>query len=1158
MAGETTFFDGFGEQKVLAERARKDINGNSLELTIAENLVTAIGGVSVAGSGSETNIIETVEVEGTPLTVTNKTVNVTKADLSLNNVTNDSQVKRTEMGAANGVATLDAYGHIPSIQIPGSYDDVRNGYYYTGEFYYDAEHTQIMEHVDDILYVDVTTNIPYRWTGTTYTRTGSDLSLGTTEFTAYRGDHGLAAYEHSLVASGNPHNVTKSDVGLGNVDNTSDSTKKSNFTGSIADSDTGFVTGGDVYTALSGKVDAVSGKGLSTNDYTTLEQTKLSGIESGAQVNTIESISYGGTALTPDNQKNVDVPAVVVANGGNINVTSTTADNTTTYAVSVDSTDFEVDQDTLKVTYPEGKIQLAVRNPLPTTEIDDSVLVGSYDTTGQEQGGIDTYNWRALTKTTVTDSPSNTELYSALNSVKFLAERTYKDINGNSLELTISDNKVAAIGSLPLAGEISAIKMQGDQSPLIPSAGLVTIPVDSSILNGSTNPISSTAVHSAIDTTVAALPSSKDIDNMSMDASYDSTNKRLILENIVFDSIYPVVGKYGLATFPEDTAVDATAFDGDREWLLDWRPYLVDMSPVQGEIRKTPVAELQKNNWLRKIDGSFAPAVGITETQKTALDGKAASLYWKSDLTGDTVATTVPAAFDNDGNFVPEILWEYLKAHLSDVNTLAGTSYNFPIEVKVYSEGTAYSYGDYTTNHIPAPWETTETKYSVFIGRETDVYLVDGSEKYGEYMRGLTAKPVSVGSSQFDPEFFKLSRTGISPGPSTTVGGKIRNFFYNYPGTDSNTAGYPSANAACFKNNGTYPRTDGVSQYTVVQMARACNPGGSNGVAYPVAEGGFHALNAFLCSLEAAYGNRNLWDTSKFSAGISSNDTSNNGIWNGSSFTAWSNGTYGTVNANNQYAKFQCMEPQIATSLAAEMGIAENAEFKWNGGVWHFEIPSMTGIKTLADGSMNCRIYKKITEGLSSAVPAGGYYMLRCALAEGVNPTGDIYVFMGGGCELVYETTDTGAQNYQYSFYLEPDQTKWIFGSYVTTPHVTGTYYDNEKHTDNSKFHAENLYTAIITDSTVGGLGQGYSLSRTGYTPLRKIAGGAYNTGECAYNHRQIDDDGKGSVGIRTRRRVMFRGNANNVNCSPRYLNANSRPSTTNVAIGCAAQVLLA
>lgn len=42
--------------------------------------------------------------------------------------------------------------------------------------------------------------------------------------------------------------LSKSDVGLGNVDNTSDATKKSDFTGSIAENDTGFVTGGDIYT----------------------------------------------------------------------------------------------------------------------------------------------------------------------------------------------------------------------------------------------------------------------------------------------------------------------------------------------------------------------------------------------------------------------------------------------------------------------------------------------------------------------------------------------------------------------------------------------------------------------------------------------------------------------------------------------------------------------------------------------------------------------------------------------------------------------------------------------------------------------------------------------------------------------------------------------
>ena len=46
--------------------------------------------------------------------------NVTKAQVGLGNVTNDAQVKRTEMGANNGVATLDAGGKVPYAQLPAS------------------------------------------------------------------------------------------------------------------------------------------------------------------------------------------------------------------------------------------------------------------------------------------------------------------------------------------------------------------------------------------------------------------------------------------------------------------------------------------------------------------------------------------------------------------------------------------------------------------------------------------------------------------------------------------------------------------------------------------------------------------------------------------------------------------------------------------------------------------------------------------------------------------------------------------------------------------------------------------------------------------------------------------------------------------------------
>lgn len=58
---------------------------------------------------------------------------------------------------------------------------------------------------------------------------------------------------------------------------------------------------------LGKKVNAVSGKVLSTNDYTTVEKNKLAGIASGAQVNTITTVKVNGTALTPDASKAIDV-----------------------------------------------------------------------------------------------------------------------------------------------------------------------------------------------------------------------------------------------------------------------------------------------------------------------------------------------------------------------------------------------------------------------------------------------------------------------------------------------------------------------------------------------------------------------------------------------------------------------------------------------------------------------------------------------------------------------------------------------------------------------------------------------------------------------------------------------------------------------------------
>lgn len=79
--------------------------------------------------------------------------------------------------------------------------------------------------VADRFYVAQDTGDVFRWNGSSYSLVTGGLALGETAQTAYRGDRGKVAYDHSQVSGSNPHNVNKVDVGLGSVDNTSDADK---------------------------------------------------------------------------------------------------------------------------------------------------------------------------------------------------------------------------------------------------------------------------------------------------------------------------------------------------------------------------------------------------------------------------------------------------------------------------------------------------------------------------------------------------------------------------------------------------------------------------------------------------------------------------------------------------------------------------------------------------------------------------------------------------------------------------------------------------------------------------------------------------------------------------------------------------------------------
>ena len=155
---------------------------------------------------------------------------VTKEQIGLGEVTNDAQVKRSEMGVAGGVATLDQEGKVPSSQLPSFVDDVIEVDSYdnlptTGEA--------------GKIYVTKDTNLTYRWSGSRYIEISASLALGETSSTAYPGDKGKETIDkvNTHVADlNNPHQVTKEQVGLGNVDNTSDLDKPvSNATQELVD-----------------------------------------------------------------------------------------------------------------------------------------------------------------------------------------------------------------------------------------------------------------------------------------------------------------------------------------------------------------------------------------------------------------------------------------------------------------------------------------------------------------------------------------------------------------------------------------------------------------------------------------------------------------------------------------------------------------------------------------------------------------------------------------------------------------------------------------------------------------------------------------------------------------------------------------------------------
>lgn len=589
---------------------------------------------------------------------------------------------------------------------------------------------------------------------------------------------------------------------------------------------------------------------------------------------------------------------------------------------------------------------------------------------------------------------------------------------------------------------------------------------------------------------------------------------------------------------------------GNKEFLGEWHPFLIDHTDNTGE-GTHPVGQLMDNNHFRFVSGAFAPTVGITEGMRAACD---VQLYTDAEHTTPLTLKNGVVVTDKTG------------AHPYDATEV----YNSLGLVDLYD-------GEGNKVRQLLPWETTETKYSVMIGRYDTLYPVDRQTgESGKVLTGIFKRQVRYDG--IDSGKYPLLGTALAPCPVTTVGNKTRNFFYAYAVGDSNTTNGPSgageSMCSMYVNDGrTYPRISDMSQVSNMQKARANNA--DVNASLPFAEGGYHGVNTFILCMELLYGTKYLHDNNLFGSGISSNDACNSeNTWLGNGGVRckeqgteeWTYRGFGDSTPfghnekleKNNFSWFvnfyrpkeQCMESQMAASWAAEFGIAENTEYEAYGVTYRYK--NITGVKGLADGVMNCKVYRKkigTCKGYKDANTLATYDLelsLRMSLMHGMNVSGDVFAYWGGGCEMVGTNkvqtngnynTEQLTKNY-IDFYLEPTQSKWVNESGVSKNNL-GT------------FGFESTYGKIGTFGPPI-LSDGYCKNRLGHIPYKIADGGNISSWQCFYSW--AFPYWSSTLNQRVRIAVRLRGYAYHSKCSARYLYATSSAAHTSVNSGGSAQ----
>lgn len=591
---------------------------------------------------------------------------------------------------------------------------------------------------------------------------------------------------------------------------------------------------------------------------------------------------------------------------------------------------------------------------------------------------------------------------------------------------------------------------------------------------------------------------------------------------------------------------------GNKEILKKFDFFLLDTSDNAGEYT-TPVGKLMKNNLLRFVNGNFAPVVGITQAMYDECTTNA--IYTKAG-NGSYTESYANGAYDADAQ------WEIDKALIAEGHE----------PTTLYKKvGEEYQ----PVSHVLRPWETTETKYTIGIAPAHDLYLLDNVVgTSGRYWKGIFTSPRIWDG--IDISKYKVARTAIGPCPMTTIGdsgvNKCRCFFYLYEAANQYCKSNPGLipNNPFYNKDRHYPHTENIDQVGNKNLARDNNADTSK--SFPFAEGGWWATNAHIIALELLAETRYLHQANLFGSGISSNDGTNatNFYTSGGARLrvkgdeAWLYKTFGDICTpyyyayngstdmsdllTRQYPKEAAMESQLAASMATELGIAptESADalntFKFYGDTYYYmNVPGFAGLQ---DGDMNVRVYKVQSadvDGFNANKQATTFemeFVFRMSLFNGVNLSGDIWAYNGGGLEMVGTRETDAMTGHHVDVYLQPDQKQWHNDS-IARKNI-GETWDFEK-----------TYLKVGEYET---LGNSYTLERMSNSPVRIKKASNPSQGE---NYYMYDFRNWANKGQRGRMMSGFRSTSPNAICSARALTASGDVLFTSPAGGGTLQALI-